>query len=149
MKEKLPEEAGGDEVAGAPPPSVGARWGRRILGGFLALVFLAIAIPNYLAATRHPSHRACAANMKIINGALELWLLDHGIEELPRLAADPQHLLERDGYLQQWPAHCPGHPGAPYHLRSRGPNHPPEAACPRHGNIEEFSRSGRRGSDLF
>jgi hypothetical protein len=137
-EKKLAPEAGGAETAGEPrPPSRGRtalRWAAWTLA---VLVVLAIAIPNYLAAKRRPGPRACPANMKTLEGATEMWLLDHGQDQLPRLEANPGPVLEEDGYIQVWPR-CPNAPEDSYALRSRGPGHPPEVACRYHGSLTEY-----------
>lgn len=147
-EKKSAPEAGGAERAGAPPPSRVGPMVRRAGGLLLVLTVLAIVIPNYRAAVRRSGPRACPANMKTIQGALEMWLLDHGAENLSRIAADPAPLLVEGGYLQVWPR-CPGDTEQSYVLRSRGPGRAPEVACRRHGSMAEWLGNRRKASDLL
>jgi hypothetical protein len=138
-EKKVAPEAGGTEVAGEPTPKRTSPWPRVIVAIFTLGILAAIAIPNYLAATRRSGHRACPANMKTLEGAMEMWLMDQGVDQLPRLEANPGPLLLESQYIQVWPR-CPNVPREEesYALRSRGPGRPPEVACRYHGSLTEY-----------
>ncbi|MGB9877380.1 MAG: competence type IV pilus major pilin ComGC [bacterium] len=70
-------------------------------------ILVSIALPNFMRARENARTRACAANMKQIQGAIEVWAMDKkkpantGTESFP----DPARLVS-EGYLKTLPR-CP------------------------------------------
>jgi len=68
-------------------------------------ILVAIALPNFLRARENARYRACVANMKQIQAAIEQWAMMTKAKETDTVESIDQ--LVTDGYLRSTPV-CPG-----------------------------------------
>ena len=59
----------------------------------------AIAIPNFVKARQTAEKQACVANLKQIQGAVQIWALDTGAQE----SATPAKTALTPDYIKVWP----------------------------------------------
>lgn len=84
---------------------------------------LAIAIPNYLKSSRISSANVCINNLKQIDGAVEQWALDNGIQQGVMPTSQDEDVIY--GYIDGGKPKCPS--SGEYSINRIGDK--PQASC--------------------
>lgn len=104
--------------------------------GFLA----AVSVPNFNSARHQSKSRSCVANMKTIEGAVELYQMENG-----SVTSIDVNTLQRMGYLKAAPQ-CPD--GYGYQIEiARGTGGMIDVICPKHGRLGLQETSDKLKSD--
>lgn len=95
------------------------------------LVFAAISVPNFNRARHQAKSKSCVANLKTIEGAVELYMMENGTPD----QIDIRTLLH-NGYIKVEPR-CPD--GYYYTIKvSKGFGGTTDVICPKHGSLSSY-----------
>jgi prepilin-type N-terminal cleavage/methylation domain-containing protein len=101
-------------------------------------VLVAIALPNFLRARENARTRACAANMKQIMGAIEIWAMEEKKPAETTVGSFPGIAdLVASNYLKTYPT-CPS--GGTYEYTGTNLTDY-DIKCSIHGNLKDLSGS--------
>ncbi|HOT74706.1 MAG TPA: prepilin-type N-terminal cleavage/methylation domain-containing protein [Candidatus Wallbacteria bacterium] len=105
-------------------------------------ILAAIAVPNFNRARAQAKKKSCVANMKTIEGAVELYQMENGTQ--PNLT--PQ-TLQSNGYLKAEPK-CPSDTASAYVISiGSGTGAMTDVTCPAAGNYNHGKLSLQEGAD--
>ena len=111
---------------------------------FLIVVFMilaAISVPNFNRARHQAKSKSCVANMKTIEGAVELYIIENG--EIDQIDIQT---LQRGGYLKAEPR-CPD--GYSYSIKvGKAAGSISDVICPKHGALS-MQETDKMKSDSY
>lgn len=109
-------------------------------------ILAAIAIPNFSKARRQARLKACISNMRTMEGAVEMYMMDNNandvtVEDLVK--TDDSNPLLKDKYLKKWPE-CKS--GGTYTILEGSFPEATEIKCDKHNTVNDPDPTGAGGA---